>query len=45
MFFTDFKKKFVNILELTVASTLRYRKSDNWIMVTVHSELKVGNLL
>ena len=38
MFFTD-------ILQWAVDSTVSYRKSDNWMMETVYSELKVGNLL
>ena len=34
-----------NILQWTVVATVRYRKSDNWLMETVYSKLKVGNLL
>ena len=34
-----------NILQWVVVSTMRYRKGDNWMIGTVYSELKVGNLL
>ena len=32
------------MVEWTAVSTVGYRKSDNWIMETVYSELKGGNL-
>ena len=31
-----------NILQWTVVSTVCYSKSDNWMMETLYSELKVG---
>ena len=41
MFFTGFLKQIRNILQCVFK--VRYRKSENWMMETVYSELKVGN--
>ena len=34
-----------NILQWTVGSTVCYRESENWMMETAYSKVKVGNLL
>ena len=43
--FYRFLMQIRHILQWTMVSTVRYRKSDNWMMETVYSEPKVGNLL
>ena len=45
MFFHWFLIQTRKILQWKVVSTACYRKSDNWMMETVYSELKVGSLL
>ena len=44
LFIHWFLKQIRKILQWAVIATVRYRKNDNWMMETVFSELKLGNL-
>ena len=45
MIFTWVLLQIPNVLQWTVGSTVRYRKSDKWMVKIVYSKLKVGSLL